>query len=80
MHELGVLCEIVKKVGAVAEQNNIKAIRHITLEVGDESTYVPIFFEKLFPIAIEQIEVLKGAELKILNVPGRRLIIRDIGY
>lgn len=80
MHELGVLCEIVKKVGAVAEQNNIKAIRHIALEVGDESTYVPIFFEKLFPIAIEQIEVLKGAELKILNVPGRRLIIRDIGY
>ena len=48
MHELGVLCQIVKKVGAVAEQNNIRAIRHITLEVGDESTYVPIFFEKLF--------------------------------
>jgi len=80
MHELGVLCQIVKKVGAVAEQNNIKKIKHITLEIGDESTYVPIFFEKLFPIAISEIEVLKEAELKLLTVPGNRLIIRDIGY
>ena len=44
MHELGVLCRAVKKVSEIAEKNNISAVKHMTLEVGEESTFVPIFF------------------------------------
>ena len=80
MHELGVLCQAVKKVSEIAEKNNISAVKHMTLEVGEESTFVPIFFEKLFPVAIENLPVLKNAVLKIETVPGKNLMIKEIGY
>lgn len=80
MHELGVLMQAVKTVDNVAQQNKIKRIKHMTLEVGEESGYVPIFFEKLFPVAIEHFPVMKEAELRIEMVPGRGLMVKDIGY
>lgn len=80
MHELGVLRNAVNTVVQVAEQNNIKKIKHITLEMGMESSFVPIFFEKLFPAAIDGLELFEGAELKLEAVPGKSLVIKDIGY
>ncbi|MBQ6878296.1 MAG: hydrogenase maturation nickel metallochaperone HypA [Oscillospiraceae bacterium] len=80
MHELGVLCQVVKKVSAVAEENGISAIKHITLEVGTESTFVPVFLEKLFPVATDSLSLFKGSALKLLMVPGRNLVIKEIGY
>lgn len=80
MHELGVLCQIVKKVSDIATKNGIKSVKYITLEVGEASSFVPAFLERLFPIAIEKFSVLQKAELKILRVPGKNLVIKDIGY
>lgn len=80
MHELGVLVQAVKTVDQIAQKNKIKRIKHMTLEVGEESGFLPIFFEKLFPVAIEQYPVMKRAELKIEMAPGRGLLIKEIGY
>lgn len=80
MHELGVLCQVVKKVSAVAEENKIPAIKHIALEVGTESTFVPVFLEKLFPVATDGMELFKNSELRLSIVPGKNLIIKEIGY
>ncbi len=80
MHELGVLVEAVKTVDRIARENKIKRIKHMTLEVGDDSGYVPLFFEKLFPIAIEQFPVMKKAQLRIEKAPGKGLLIKEIGY
>ena len=80
MHELGVLCQVVKKVSAVAEENKIPAIKHITLEVGTESTFVPVFLEKLFPVATDEMELFKNSELRLSMVPGRNLVIKESGY
>lgn len=80
MHELGVLKHAIKTVDNVATKNNIKAIKFITLEVGTESTFVPRFFEKLFPIAIEGYPLFEHATLKIEMVEGSGLVIKDIGY
>ncbi len=80
MHELGVLRNAVNTVAQVAEQNNIKKIKHITLEMGMESSFVPMFFEKLFPVAIDGLELFEGAELKLEAVPGKSLVIKEIGY
>ena len=80
MHELGVLSQIIRKVNHIAQENGIKRIKHITLEVGETSSFVPVFLEKLFPIAIEKFPVLENAELKILIVPGKKLVIKDVGY
>lgn len=80
MHELGVLSRAVSKVNGIAEQNGIERIKFMTLEVGTESTFVPVFFEKLFPLAKESYPRLRDAELKIALAPGKGLIIKEIGY
>lgn len=80
MHELGVLCQVVRKVSEISEQNHITAIKHIALEVGTESTFVPVFLEKLFPVATDSLSLFKNSELRLFTVPGRNLVIKEIGY
>jgi hydrogenase nickel incorporation protein HypA/HybF len=80
MHELGVLCQIVKKVNHIAQENKIQQVKHITLEVGEASSFVPVFLEKLFPVAVENFPAFQKCELKIEKTTGKGLVIKDIGY
>ena len=80
MHELGVLLQAVKTVNRIAEENRIGKVKQMTLEVGEESGFLPVFFEKLFPVAIEKFPVMAETELRMEMVPGRGLRIKDIGY
>jgi len=80
MHELGVLRHAMKTVTGIAEKNNIKKLKHITLEVGTQSDFVPMFLEKLFPVAADGFPVMQGAELRLEMVPGTGLQIKEIGY
>lgn len=80
MHELGVLRQIIKTVDRITKENKIAKVKHITLEVGDVSGYVPYYLKKLFPVAVDSYPKLENCELKLLNVKGSRLIIKDIGY
>lgn len=80
MHELGVLRNAVNTVAKVAKQNKIKCIKFITLEMGEASSFVPVFFEKLFPAAIDGMPLFKGTELRLVKVPGNKLVIKEIGY
>ena len=80
MHELGVLLQAVRTAASAAEKNNIPHIKHLTLEVGEDSTFVPAFFEKLWPVAIDKFPVMADAQLKIEMAPGTGLIIKEIGY
>ena len=80
MHELGVLTHAVRTVDRIAQERGIRRIRHMTLEVGESSGYVPRYLEKLFPVAAEQYSTMQTAELRIECVPGDGLKIRDIGY
>ena len=69
-----------KQIENVANSNGIKTIKYITLEVGLDSSYLPLFFEKLFPVAIEGLTLFENSKLNIETVPGRNLIIKEIGY
>lgn len=80
MHELGVLTSAVKTVSDVAKKNGVKKVKFMTLQVGAESTFVPAFMEKLFPAAKENYPLLKHAELKIEIIPGKSLVIKEIGF
>ncbi|MBQ4265054.1 MAG: hydrogenase maturation nickel metallochaperone HypA [Clostridia bacterium] len=80
MHELGVLCQAVGMVSRLAGERGISHVRHMTLSVGEDSGYVPAFFEKLFPVAVDRHPVMRGAKLKMEIVPGRGLQIKDFGY
>jgi len=80
MHELGVLLQVVKSVDHIAAKNRIQNIKHITLEIGELSGYLPVFFEKLFPVAADAFPAIKGAQLRMQMVSGNRLFIKEIGY
>ena len=80
MHELGVLLQAVKTASSAAQKNNIPRVKHMTLEVGEDSTFVPAFFEKLWPVAVEKFPVMADARLRIVMAPGSGLIIKEIGY
>ncbi len=80
MHELGVLMQAVKTVNRIAEENRIGKIKQMTLEIGDESGFLPVFFEKLFPVAIENYPVMAEAELRMETTAGKSLRIKEIGY
>lgn len=80
MHELGVLYQAMRTIERIAAEQNIQKIRYVTLEVGKESTYVPMYLKKLFPIAAERFPVAKGSELRLQMVSGRSLLIKEIGY
>lgn len=80
MHELGILRQIVGTVVKIADKNRIPGIKHITLEVGRDSGVVPYYMQKLFPMAVDALPLLRSAELRIRMVCGRGLVIKDIGY
>lgn len=80
MHEFGVLKNAVKIVTEVAEKNHVSRIKFITLEIGEESSFEPIFFEKLYPAAIDSLPLFEDSQLKLVKAPGKSLIIKEIGY
>jgi hydrogenase nickel incorporation protein HypA/HybF len=73
MHELSVLQQAVDLAEQTAIENNIPRIVYLTLEVGELSGYLPVFFHKYFPVATENKPVFDGTELKIISAPGEAL-------
>jgi len=80
MHELGVLVEVVRIVRETAQRHRIRSVTSVTLSVGEDSGYLPVFLEKLFPVAAENIPVIRNAKLVLESVPGRGLSVKEIGY
>jgi len=81
MHELGILRLAARTAVRAAEQNGVRDIKFFTLEIGSESGYVPLYFEKYFPIIREEFDALAAAELRMETVAGgRRLLVKEIGY
>lgn len=80
MHELGVLHQIAKTVDRIASENHIRRIKHIALEVGELSGFVPQYLKKLYPVAVDAFPVLRKAELRIHMIQGKGLSIKEIGY
>ena len=80
MHELGVLTQALGRVQRLAEENSIKSIKHVALEVGQLSGFVPAYFQKLYPAARSLFPALEKSELRLFSVPGRGLVIKEIAY
>ena len=73
MHEIGVLTKAVDLVEGVAKDNGLDRVRYITLEIGELTGYVPLFFEKYFPIVTEGRPLFQDTELRIQTVRGQAL-------
>ena len=75
MHELSVLAAAVDLAEETARENHVEHIAYLTLEVGELSGYLPVFFEKYFPVVVEDRPLFKGAELRIVRARGEGLCL-----
>lgn len=71
MHEIGALKKAVDLCNQIALDNKIESIKTITLEVGELTGYLPIFFEKYYPVVKEDYPILKESTLKCIVVKGQ---------
>lgn len=66
MHELGVVFHVIKMVEEVVDENKLKEVSAVTLELGEVSTVVPSYLHDVWKWAVDnRSEHMKGAELKI---------------
>ncbi|MBQ6752671.1 MAG: hydrogenase maturation nickel metallochaperone HypA [Clostridia bacterium] len=73
MHEISALNEAVKVAERVAKENNVDKIKILTLEVGELTGFLPVFFEKYFSMLVEENPLFSECELVIDNVRGEAL-------
>ena len=73
MHEIGVLVKAVHMVEEISKEQQIEQIKFVTLEVGELTGYLPVFFEKYWEIVTEDKKCLQNAGLKIQTVRGQAL-------
>jgi hydrogenase nickel incorporation protein HypA/HybF len=73
MHEVGILYTVAETVSKIAAENQVDQIKFISLEIGELVGIIPEFFEKYYPIVVEDFPVLEGSELKIRMIPGEAL-------
>lgn len=68
MHELGVVFHCIKQVNEIAEENNVKKINSVTVEIGEVSTVIPYYFEDCWNWAVRKETVLKDAKIIIEKI------------
>lgn len=66
MHELGIVMHVVDQVEKVAEENDVKKVLKLTLEIGEVSSIVPELFTECFEWAKKKTERLRETELELI--------------
>ena len=75
MHEISVLHSAVTLAEETARENGIGRLAYISLEVGELSGCLPVFFEKYYPVVIENRPLFEDCELRILKARGEGLCL-----
>ena len=65
MHELSTIYYVIDTVEKLAEENDLKEIGAITLEVGEVSGIVPDYLRDFWQYARKKTELFQNTELKI---------------
>lgn len=72
MHELGVIIEVVSQVEQFAKDNEVEKIDTLVLQIGELSSMIPEYMQKLYPAAVEG-TLLQDSRLEIEVIPGNGL-------
>jgi hydrogenase nickel incorporation protein HypA/HybF len=72
MHEIGVLIEVVKTVEGFAAEHMVEQIEKLVLQIGEISSMIPSYMQKLYPAAVEG-SILEGSKLEIEIIPANGL-------
>ena len=75
MHEISVLHKAVELAEQTAMDNKIDHLSYIMLEIGELSGYLPVFFEKYYPVVIENRPLFENCELKMVIARGEGLCL-----
>ena len=70
MHELGLVNYVVKSATRVAEQNNLKKIKSVTLEFGEVSGIVTSYLYNYWNWYTKKFPLLEDAELVCKEIPA----------
>lgn len=68
MHELGVIFYVVRDVKKVAEENNVKKVSAVTLEIGEVTGIIHDYLIDCWNWARKKEPVTEEAELKIEQI------------
>ena len=69
MHELGILMEVIKTVDRYAADNQVGKIETLVLQIGEISSVIPEYMEKVYPAAVQG-SLLEDAKLEIEILPA----------
>lgn len=70
MHELGIVVRVIEQVEKVAEENNVKCVSRLTLEVGEVSAVVPSLFTDCFEWSKKKTKYMQDCELNLIVLEG----------
>ena len=70
MHEMGIILHLAKSLEETAEQEKIKKITRVTLEVGEVSGIMTDYFTDCWDYFKKRHPVLDTAELELLTIPA----------
>lgn len=65
MHELGIVFHIIRSVEDVSEENDLKKVNSVTLELGEVSGVLHDYLEDCWNWACAKSELMNGAKLII---------------
>ena len=70
MHELGIVFYIIRDVKKAAEENGVKHVNAVVMNIGEVSTIVPDYLTDCWRWAADKEELLTGCQLKIITIPA----------
>lgn len=70
MHELGIVFYIIKDVKKVAQENGVRHVSKVVMNIGEVSTVVPYLLTDCWDWAVKKEELLTNSKLEILTVPA----------
>lgn len=70
MHEIGILCQVVREVERVAKENHVDKVDGVVLQIGELTGMVPSFFEDYYDMVTEDHPVVAGSQLGVEIIPG----------
>ncbi len=72
MHELGIVFNIIKEVDSIAEQNKVKEVKEVTLEIGEVSGVIPTYLTDCWKWAcLHRSKLMKNCELKVIKLKAK---------
>lgn len=70
MHELGIVFRIADTLKEIGEENCLKEIASVTLEIGEVSGVVESYLQNCWKWTAEKSDLLKGAKLIVEHIPA----------